>query len=138
MNANSTGGLPLSFWVISALALIWNGIGGYLYIWSKVDSAAALAQATPHMRAYVANMPLWAHLGWSIGIWGSVAGSVLLLARSRFAVQAFLLSLGGAVASYLAQILAGAFEPALSIFILLVIAFLWNYARRSAAQRLLR
>lgn len=138
MNTGVGGKVPASFWVIAGLGAIWNAIGGYLYVWSKMDPAAALADASPAMQGYVATMPLWAHIGWSLGIWGSVAGSLLMLVRSRYAVPAFLVSLAGAALSYLAQALAGVFEPALSIFIMLVITFLWHYSRRSAAQGLLR
>ncbi|MBN8485720.1 MAG: hypothetical protein J0L50_13200 [Sphingomonadales bacterium] len=137
MNKVAGGSVPTSFWVIAGVGMIWNAIGGYLYTWSKLDPAAALTQASPAMQDYVANMPVWAHLGWSLGIWGSVAGSVLMLVRSRYAVPAFLVSLVGAIVSYAAQAMAGVFEPALSIFIVLVIAFLWHYSRRSAAQGLL-
>lgn len=138
MNGTIGGKVPLSFRVVAGLGLIWNAFGAYLYLWSKLDPVSALAQASPAMQDYVASMPLWAHIGWSLGIWGSVAGSVLMVLRSRHAVPAFLVSLAGAALSYLGQALGGVFEPALSIFILLVIAFLWHYSRRCTAQGLLR
>lgn len=138
MNEAIAGKAPLSFWVIAGLGLIWNLFGAYLYVLSKMDPAVALAQASPAMKDYVANMPLWAHVGWSLGIWGSLGGSVLMVARSRHAVAAFLVSLVGALASFLAQGLAGVLDPAMSLLIVLVITFLWHYSRRCAAQGLLR
>ena len=44
-------------------------------------------------------MPTWMYGPWILGVWGAVAGSILLLMRSRFAVWAFGLSLIGAVVS---------------------------------------
>ncbi|MFN3516303.1 MAG: hypothetical protein ACK4YM_03980 [Novosphingobium sp.] len=137
MNKVAAGIVPASFWVIAGAGMIWNAIGGIIYTWSKLDPSAALAKASPAMQAYIATMPIWAHLGWSLGVWGSVAGSVLMLVRSRYAVPAFLVSLVGAIVSYAAQAIAAVLEPALSIFTVLVIAFLWHYARRSAVQGLL-
>lgn len=138
MNGSIAAKLPLSFWVITILGLLWNGIGAYLYLLSKIDLDAALVGASPAMRDYVVNQPVWASAAYALGIWGAAAGSLLMLARSRHAVPAFLVSLVGAAVSFLAQAMAGVLQPALAIFILLVIAFLWTYSRRSAAQGLLR
>lgn len=47
--------------------------------------------------AYVNSFPIWAAAGWGLGVWGGLAGSILLLMRNRLAVPAFGLSLLGAV-----------------------------------------
>lgn len=138
MNGSAAAKLPPSFWVITILGLLWNGIGACLYMLSKFDSDAALAGASPAMRDYVMNQPVWASAAYALGIWGSALGSVLMLVRSRHAVPAFLVSLAGAAVSFLAQALAGVLQPGLALFILLVIAFLWTYSRRSKDQGLLR
>ena len=130
--------VPISFWVITVLGLLWNTFGAYLYMLSKLDPVTAMAEASPAMRDYVATMPLWAHIGWSLGIWGSAAGSVLMLVRSRYAVPAFLISLLGALTSFAAQAMAGVLPLGLSAMIAVVIAFLWHYSRRSQQQGLLR
>ncbi|MEQ1499667.1 MAG: hypothetical protein ABL914_13505 [Novosphingobium sp.] len=129
---------PLSFWTIAGLGLAWNMFGAYLYMLSKIDPEAALQGVTPAMRDYVAAMPLWAHLGWSLGIWGSVLGSVLMLARSRHATGAFMVSLIGALASFAAQAMAGVLETGLAATIIAVIAFLWWFCRKEAGNGSLR
>ena len=130
--------VPTSFWVITVLGLVWNTFGAYLYMLSKLDPAAAMAGVSPAMRDYVATMPLWAHIGWSLGVWGSAAGSVLMLVRSRYAVPAFLISLLGALTSFAAQAMAGVLPLGLSAMIAIVIAFLWQFSKREAAKGLLR
>jgi hypothetical protein len=130
--------VPLSFWIITGLGLLWNGFGAYLYMLSKLDAEAALAGATPAMRDYVATMPMWAHIGWSLGVWGSLAGSLLMLARSRHAESAFFVSLLGALASFAAQAMAGVLPVGLSAGIAAVIAFLWWYCRNETAKGTLR
>ncbi|MDP3908740.1 hypothetical protein [Novosphingobium sp.] len=120
---------PLSFWVVTLLGLCWNSFGAYLYTLTNLGDAALLNSAPPAMRDYVAAMPLWAHGGWALGIWGSLAGSVLMLLRSRHAVAAFAASLLGAIISFSAQAMAGVLEPAQPVLILTVIAFLLWYAR---------
>lgn len=130
--------VPLSFWIITGLGLLWNAFGAYLYMFSKLDPEAALAGATPALRDYVATMPMWAHIGWSLGVWGSLAGSLLMLARSRHAESAFFVSLLGALASFAAQAMAGVLPVGLSAGIAAVIAFLWWYCRNETAKGTLR
>ena len=129
---------PVSFWIVTGLGLLWNGFGAYLYIIARLDPAAVMGSAPPEMQDYVANMPLWANIGYGFGVWGSVAGSVLMLLRSRHAVTAFLISLVGAVVSFSGQALAGVLQPAEPTVILVVIVFLWWYTRRQTAAGVLK
>ena len=51
-------------------------------------------------RPFMAARPVWFEAvwfdaDWAIGVWFAVAGSVLILLRSRFAAPAFLISLAG-------------------------------------------
>jgi len=139
MNTDSQAGkVPLSFWVIATLGLLWNALGAWFYIQARLDPNAVMAGAPQEMRDYVANMPLWANIGYGFGIWGSFAGSVLMLLRSRHAVTAFLVSLLGAVISFSGQAMAGVLRPAEPALILTVIAFLWWFCRNEAAKGTLR
>jgi hypothetical protein len=51
------------------------------------------------MIEYVYALPTWNWIGWAIGVWGGVIGSILLLMRNKRAVWAYALSLLGAVGS---------------------------------------
>ena len=94
-----TTATPWHLWVVGAVALLWNGYGGYDYVMTQTDNAAYLAQFTAEQRAYFDSFPMWMEAVWAIGVWGAVLGSILLLLRMRLAVQAFALSLLGAVLS---------------------------------------
>lgn len=122
-----------TFKVVAWLGLVWNILGACLYLWAKLDPAGAAAGASPAMQEYMANMPIYAHIGWSLGIWGSLLGSVLMVMRRRQAVQAFLVSLLGALASFGAQMRAGVLDPGMTVFILAVIALLLWLSRREVA-----
>lgn len=127
-----------SFKAVAWLGMVWNTIGIALYLWAKFDPAGSSATATPAMQDYIANMPLYAHLGWSLGVWGSFLGSVLMLMRSRNAVAAFLVSLLGALVSFGAQAKAGVLDIPMAAFILVIIAALLWFSRRSQAQGILK
>lgn len=138
MEEHRSGSVPGSYWVIAVIGLLWNGLGAYLYTLSNLGDPSVTAGAPPELLDYIANMPVWAHAGWAFGIWGSLAGSLLMLARSRHAVGAFVVSALGAVVSYAAQAMAGVLTLAQPLVILAVIAFLWWYCRRAAGLGFLR
>lgn len=127
-----------SFWIVAVLGFLWNSFGAYLYMMARLDPETVMAAAKPEMKDYVANMPLWANLGYGFGIWGSFVGSALMLLRSRHAVTAFLVSFLGAVVSFAGQAMAGVLTPAEPALILAVIAFLWWWSKREVASGTLR
>ena len=139
---------PLSFWVISGLSLLWNAVGGYDYWMTRTRNLDYLAQAgDPQvMLGWVDSFPLWAQVCWGLGVWGSIAGSVLLLLRSRHAVSAFLVSLVAALLSFSYQLFISDVPASLDttggkvipLVILAIVAFLWQFSKREAAKGLLR
>jgi len=146
--APATGrAVPVSFWVIAGLSLLWNAFGGYDYVMTRLKNEAYLSHiGNPQdLIAWVDGMPLVAQIGWPIGVWFSVLGSVLLLMRSRHAVTAFAVSLVGAVISmgmsYDSPMPASLDTPmnnAITLIILVIIVFLWWFSRRSRASGILR
>lgn len=90
---------PWHFWVIAVLSLLWNAFGCFDYSMTMTRNAAYLAQFPPEMIDYLDTFPTWATTVWALGVWGALAGSILLLGRSRLAVTAFAVSLAGLAAS---------------------------------------
>lgn len=86
---------PLHFWIVAILSLLWNGYGGFDYLMTQTQNAGYLATYTPEQKAYFAGLPLWMDCSWALGVWTSVVGSVLLILRRHWALQAFLVSLVG-------------------------------------------
>ena len=87
--------------------------------------------------AWVDSMPLYAQVGWGLGVWMGLLGAVLLLLRNRWAVWSLGLSLVGAILGLgyqlaLAPPLPGAsttMSKTLPIFVILVALGLFLYAR---------
>ncbi len=103
---------PWHLWVVGVVSLLWNGLGAYDFIMTttqgeKYFRASGMDQA---MIDYFNAMPTWMYVPWVLGVWGAVAGSILLLMRNRLAVPAFALSLLGAVGN-LAYGLANPMPP---------------------------
>jgi hypothetical protein len=94
-------GAPWHLSLVAAIAILWNGYGGYDYVMRQLQGAAYYRRLgmTEAQIAFMAGYPVWMDAVWAVGVWSAVAGSVLLLLRSRWALSAFVLSLVGFLAS---------------------------------------
>ena len=134
---------PWHLWVVGVLSLLWNSGSAYDYVMTNIRDASYLERldvAAEVMQAIDA-MPIWAMAGWATGVWCAVAGSLLLLLRSRFAVHAFaasLLGLAGSTAFQLGIELPAEMSPggmiAIAFAIWTVAVLLLVYAGRMRKQ----
>ncbi|TAJ60689.1 hypothetical protein [Brevundimonas sp.] len=112
MTDTMKGATPWHLWAAGVISLLWNAFGGYDFVMSVTQGETywRASGMTDAMVAYYNAMPTWMYVPWVLGVWGAVAGSVLLLMRNKLAVPAFGLSLLGAVGS-LAYGLANPMPP---------------------------
>jgi hypothetical protein len=153
MDGTARSGTPWHVWAVGVVSLLWNAYGGYDYTMSQLRDPAYL-QATmgpmgislERANAYLDSFPVWADALWAIGVWGSVAGSVLLLVRSRYAVWAFAASFVAAALNFafeftsdaMPELAAHPMAKVMPLVVLAAIALQWWYARREAATGALR
>jgi hypothetical protein len=138
---------PWTLWAVGVISLLWNGFGGYDYVMTQTRGEAYMTQmgmGEAQIAAFNA-MPAWMSAVWAIGVWGGVLGSVLLLARSRWAVHAFAASLGAVLVSLVyyyglsdvAQVMG---QPMVVMNILITVGALfflwysWTMAKRGALR----
>ncbi len=138
---------PKHLWIVGVASLLWNSIGALDYTMTKLKNPAYMGSFTPEQQAYFYSFPLWANIGWALGVWGSVLGSVLLLMRSRHAVTAFAVSLVGLAIGTVYQFglhfgdlerMFGMFPMIFTALIWIVAIALFLYARRQTAAGVLR
>lgn len=103
---NTRAKTPWHLWVLGIVSLIWFAGGANDYVMTKTANAAYLGMAADSMGVsvdlildYFNGYPVWATVCWALGVWGAVAGSLLLLLRIRFAFHAFAVSLIGLAGS---------------------------------------
>ncbi len=101
MTDTMTTRTPWHLWAVGVVSLLWNAYGGYDFIMTTTQGATYMRASgfDQPMIDYFLAMPAWMYAPWILGVWGAVAGSILLLLRNRLAVWAFGLSLIGAIVS---------------------------------------
>ena len=143
---------PVHLWIVGILSLLWSCFGCYDYLMTRLRDTDYIASAMPgvdpnNVLAWVDAFPLYAQIGWGLGVWLALLGSVLLLMRSRWAVWSLGLSLAGAILSLGYQLLlappipGAVMSPAMKIMplvILVVAAALFWYAWRQEKRGVLR
>ena len=144
---------PTHLWIVGGLALLWNCIGPTDYLMTRLRNDAWIKMGMPDVDPqivynWIDSMPIWSQIGWGLGVWGGLLGSILLLARSRYAVPTFLVSLVGVAMSLGWQLVAGPDMPvemtqgaAAKIMPLVIIAIaivLFVYARAMRIRGVLR
>jgi hypothetical protein len=137
--------VPAHLWIVGVLALLWNGFGCYDYLLTNLKNQTYLTQFSADQLAYMNSLPAWLTGSWAIGVWGGLAGSILLLMRSRYAVWMLGLSLIGAIVGlgyqmFLTKMPASMKEGMMGIMpwvIILIAAFLFWYSWNAERKGLL-
>jgi hypothetical protein len=140
---------PAHFWIVSTLSLFWSCFGAVDYLMSRTHNDAFFRAMMPNADpavayAYMDSMPLYASIGWGLGVWGGLLGSVLLLMRSRYAVHAFAASILGMVLSFGYQLFiatnvpADMKSPVMPAVVTVIGIGLLFYSRAMSARGLLR
>ena len=133
---------PWHLWLIGFLTLLFNAMGVFSYMMTKLGKLADLGM-TPEQITFMQSYPAWANALWALGVWGALAGSVLLLLRSRFAVAAMIIALVGLIGTTvynyaLITVPASMQAPVLDVMIWAVTLLLFAYARAMARAGVLK
>jgi hypothetical protein len=135
---------PVHLWIVGVISLLWNAMGAFDYLASQLKLEFYMSQFTEEQLAYFYEFPAWATSGWAFGVWGALAGSILLLMRRKWAVWAFAISLAGlAISSLYSLVLSeglaimgtGAFVFNAVIWVIAIALFI--YARAQAKRGVL-
>jgi hypothetical protein len=137
--AGGAAKVPLSFWVVAGLSLLWNGFACMVYWLTATKDPGTMAQTPPAMLEALNNTPSWVMAAWGVAVGAALAGSLLLVLRRRWAIPAFVASLGGLLVLTYYRIVA---NLPMSLFqvvmIWLVALFLLRFSSSEADKGLLR
>ncbi len=131
MNDETVGGTHWSFWVISAVALMWNVFGVMNFFMQMTADMAAMPES---QRAILEHRPVWSTGAFALAVVGGALGCLLLLLRKSAAFHVLVASLLAVVVATIPLlgmgIDLGLFEISMYFLMpLLVAAFLVWYSK---------
>ena len=89
--------VPIWLWAAAVFGVVWNLYGTYQYIgtFTQAGQAAMTAGMTPAQAAVYLALPAWVSAVFAVGVFGVLAGSMLLALRRASARPVFAVSLVG-------------------------------------------
>ena len=141
MNDELKRAVHWSFWVIGAVALVWNLMGAMNFIVQlNPDSLASFPESH---RAIIEGRPAWATAAFAVAVFGGALGCLLLLLGKPVSYYVFIASLLGVIVTMIHTLgivnstgNVTAFEVFLMILMPLVVAafLIWysKFAQRNA------
>jgi hypothetical protein len=138
----SRAATPWHLWLVGMVTLLFNAMGIVSYMTTKLGMLAEMG-LNANQIAFMNSYPAWISGFWALGVWGAFAGSVLLLARSKWAVGAMVVAMIGLIGTTIGNyavidVPADMQAPALDVAIWVVTLFLLFYARAMAKAGVLR
>lgn len=142
MTEKSSAKQPVWFWIVSVIALIWNGWGVNMYLQQAYDTASYRAMyPDPEMLELANNTPAWATGAYAIAVFAGLLGCIGLLLRKKWAKPIFVLSLLGVLVSMTYHLfMSKAFEVygtevvVMPIIVTLIAIFLVWFAKKGIAK----
>lgn len=80
---------PVHLWIVGILALLWNLVGAFDYLATQFGWEFYMSSFSQEQLDYFYGFPAWVVAAWAIAVWGSLLGSIALLARKRWALWCF-------------------------------------------------
>ncbi len=132
---------PKHLLLVGLIALIWNLVG-VAFFWMQINMGAEqLAALTEAQRRVHEATPAWLNVAFAIGVFGGVLGAIGLLAKKRWAVTMFFVSLLAVLAQMIgAYVTTPAWEAygagglVMPVLVVVIALLLWRYALRAAER----
>jgi len=105
MNDTNAGGIHWSFWVISALMLIWNIMGCINFFMQMNPEMVNSYRETE--QAIISGRPAWATVAFAVAVFGGALGCFLLMLKKSVSFYLFIASLLGVVVTMIHTLSAG-------------------------------
>lgn len=130
-----------SFWVVSAVALVWNAMGAFAYLAQRMMTPETLQALPENERALYTSIPVWVTSAFAIAVWGGVAGCLLLLLRKKLATAVLMISFAGIVVQMIYNVFISnsyaVYGPgglAMPVMVLVIGAYLVWFSRGATAK----
>tara|TARA_R110000850_G_scaffold131727_3_gene252622 strand:+ start:1833 stop:2264 length:432 start_codon:yes stop_codon:yes gene_type:complete len=133
--------VPIWFWIVGVIALLWNGIGVLAYLQQVMMSAEEFAALPEVQQNLLSTQPVWVTAAFAIAVFAGLVASICWLLKKRIAVRLFLLSLLAVIVQFSSYFIVDGYREFVSgqgwlmpaLILLCAIAFLliaWQAEKR--------
>ncbi|WP_345167614.1 hypothetical protein [Algibacter aquimarinus] len=133
--SNSTNKPPIWFWIVSVIALVWNGMGVNAYLQQAYNTESYRAMYTAEQLEIESNLPAFVTAAFAIAVFAGALAAIGLLLRKSWSVKLWVLSLI-AVIVQMGYLLINGFASSTGMTIMIIafaFIFVW-FARKSEAN----
>ena len=127
MITTSTNKPPIWFWILSIIALVWNGMGVNIYLQQAFKTESYQTMYSEEQLEIAANVPAWVTAAFAIAVFAGALGAIGLLLRKSWAVKLWFLSLF-AVIIQMGYTLINGYESSIVMTVMIILFalfFVW-------------
>jgi hypothetical protein len=145
MDGGTKAAVPVWYWIVAVLALLWEAGGCYAYLTQVTMKAGDMGSLPAVQRDVWLSMPVWVWCAYAVAVWVGLTGALALLLRQGWSRSAFIVSLVAAILQFGWVFLAtpmlarlGATSTALPVCIIVIGAVLIWFSGMAAKRGWLR
>ncbi len=135
---NSINKPPIWFWIVSILALIWNGLGVMAYLGRAFATDEMIAALPEEQQAeFLAEYPAWYTAAFALAVFCGALGCIALLIRKKWAHPLFVISALGAIVQHIYLFMNVEMDGAamaMPVLVILVCLFLIWFAKNAISK----
>ena len=99
---NSINKPPIWFWIVSVLALLWNGAGVMAYLGRAFATDEMIAALPQEQQAeFLLEYPAWYTAAFALAVFCGALGCIALLIRKKWSHTLFIVSALGAIVQHI-------------------------------------
>lgn len=133
--SNSTNKPPIWFWIVSVIALIWNGMGVNAYLQQAYNTESYRAMYTAEQLEIESNLPAWVTAAFAIAVFAGALAAIGLILRKSWSVKLWLLSLIAVIVQMGYTLINGYASSIVMTIMIIAFAFIFVwFARKSEAN----
>jgi hypothetical protein len=107
MNQETKSPVPRWYWVIAAVALLWNLMGCAFFAIEIFAQEAAMESMTEPQKEWVRSIPRWIYFVYGVAVTTGVAGSIGLFLRKSWTIATFAVCLAAVTVQMVYTMLIG-------------------------------
>lgn len=131
MDTRTEKSIPVWFWVVAGIALLWNLLGTAIFFQELLNQEALIKDWTEPQKEWARGTPRWIYFVFGISVFTGLVGSFALLMRKAWSIPLFAMSLVAVLVQMIyTMVIAGGLKimgvgSAVMPFLVIILAGLW-------------